>query len=66
MAPIVERAIRMIVTKQKSDGLWHDSTLTGVVFPRLEYAIYPTIQESFPLQAIGMYRQALLDVQKLH
>jgi len=53
--PIIDRSIAYLVATQKADGLWHDPTLTGVVFPKIEYAIYPTLQEVFPLQAIGMY-----------
>jgi squalene-hopene/tetraprenyl-beta-curcumene cyclase len=57
-APL-ERAIQYLLTSQKADGRWHDPAWTAVTFPKLEYLIYPYIQEVAPLQAIGMYRKAV-------
>jgi squalene cyclase len=59
--PIVDRAVAYLVKTQKEDGFWHDSTWTGVVFPRFEYAIYPTVQELGAAQALGMYLRAQVD-----
>ena len=53
------RPIAFLVSTQQADGLWHDATWTGVTFPKLEYLIYPYIQESAELQAMGMFRRAL-------
>ena len=49
------RAVNFLNKTQKSDGLWHDSTWTGVTMPKLEYIVYPYIQEISEAQAIGMY-----------
>ena len=59
LKPHLERAVAFLVGTQQADGLWHDATWTGVTFPKLEYLIYPYIQESAEIQALGMFRRAL-------
>jgi len=59
LQPSIDKAVAYLVRTQKEDGVWHDPAWTGVTFPKLEYLIYPYIQEIQPLQAVGLYRQAL-------
>jgi len=55
LRPRLKSAIDFLMRTQNADGLWHDPTWTGVTFPKLEYSIYPYVQEISPVQAIGMF-----------
>jgi squalene-hopene/tetraprenyl-beta-curcumene cyclase len=55
LRPPLERAVSFLKRTQQADGIWHDQTWTGVTFPKLEYSIYPYVQEMSPAQAIGMF-----------
>ena len=55
--PAVEKAVSFLLSTQQADGMWHDCTWTGVTFPKLEYLIYPTVQEVEPLGALGLSRK---------
>jgi squalene-hopene/tetraprenyl-beta-curcumene cyclase len=56
LEPAIERAVNFLLTTQQADGMWHDGTWTAVTFPKLEYLIYPTVQEVEPLGALGLSR----------
>ena len=55
--PKLESAIHFLLATQKEDGLWHDKAWTGVTFPKIEYLIYPYVQEVSPLAAVGIYKK---------
>lgn len=59
LATPLERGVEFLVRTQAADGVWHDRTWTGVTFPKVEYLIYPYVQDAQALQAIGMYKMAL-------
>ena len=64
LEPVLNRAVRFLIDNQKSDGLWHDTTITATIFPGYEYLIYPIIQELAPVNALGFYLQTLEKFQK--
>ncbi len=53
----VNDAVNYLLSTQKSGGLWNDPTITGVVFPDIQYARYPVFQESIILMVLGMYNE---------
>ena len=53
----INKALSFILSTQKENGLWEDSTYVGVVFPRVQYMRYPIFQEASILEVLGMYYQ---------
>jgi squalene-hopene/tetraprenyl-beta-curcumene cyclase len=53
----INRAIHFILSTQGEDGLWHDPTYVGTVFPQIQYVRYPLFQEASILGVLGMYNQ---------
>ena len=59
LEPVLNKAIRFLIETQKSDGLWHDTTVTATIFPGYEYLTYPILQEFAPVSALGFYLKTL-------
>jgi squalene-hopene/tetraprenyl-beta-curcumene cyclase len=55
----VKRGVEYLVSTQKADGLWDETEFTGTGFPKVYYLEYTMYRNNFPLQALGIYRQAL-------
>ena len=56
----VKRGIDRLVATQKPDGTWDETEFTGTGFPKVYYLEYTMYRNNFPLQALGLYRQAVL------
>jgi squalene-hopene/tetraprenyl-beta-curcumene cyclase len=59
LAPVLERAVALLVATQGADGSWHDPSWTAVTFPGLEYLVYYYIQDIGAVQTLGMYKLAV-------
>jgi squalene-hopene/tetraprenyl-beta-curcumene cyclase len=64
----VAKGIRWLLTRQRSDGSWDETTgagmnrqslYTGTGFPRVFYLAYDMYRQYFPLMALTSYRRAM-------
>jgi squalene-hopene/tetraprenyl-beta-curcumene cyclase len=55
----VQKGIDYLLRTQNSDGTWDEDDWTGTGFPTVFYLRYHLYRHSFPLWALGMYRQFL-------
>jgi squalene-hopene/tetraprenyl-beta-curcumene cyclase len=58
----VDRGIEYLVDTQRQDGSWKDEAWTGTGFPKVFYLRYHLYAVYFPLLALGMFAQRLLDL----
>jgi squalene-hopene/tetraprenyl-beta-curcumene cyclase len=64
--PCVERAIEFLLTRQNADGSWDEDEPTGTGFPRVFYLKYHLYRNSFPVYALGRYRNMLEGRSEYH
>jgi len=57
--PSVQRGIDYLIHKQNLDGSWTEHETTGTGFPRVFYLKYDIYRNSWPLLALGTYRNLL-------
>ncbi|MBI4371364.1 MAG: squalene--hopene cyclase [Elusimicrobia bacterium] len=57
----VRRGVEHLLSAQRPDGTWDETESTGTGFPKVYYLEYTMYRNYFPLQALGNYRQALLE-----
>jgi squalene-hopene/tetraprenyl-beta-curcumene cyclase len=55
----VARGVDWLVRTQDADGTWVECAFTGTAFPHHIYLRFHLYRHSFPLMALGRYRQAL-------
>jgi squalene-hopene/tetraprenyl-beta-curcumene cyclase len=51
----VQRGLRFLLDRQKSDGSWEEPQITGTGFPRVFYLKYDMYRQNFPLLAFATY-----------
>jgi squalene-hopene/tetraprenyl-beta-curcumene cyclase len=64
--PCVDRAIQFLLTRQNADGSWDEDEPTGTGFPRVFYLKYHLYRNSFPVYALGRYRNMLEGRSEYH
>ena len=57
--PAVRRGIEYLTRTQNSDGSWSEAETTGTGFPKVFYLKYDMYRNSWPLLALGTYKQLL-------
>src|SRR6266700_401372 len=57
--PSVQRGIAYLIHNQNLDGSWTEHETTGTGFPRVFYLKYDMYRNSWPLLALGTYRNLL-------
>jgi len=57
--PSVQRGIAYLIHNQNLDGSWTEHETTGTGFPRVFYLKYDIYRNSWPLLALGTYRNLL-------
>jgi len=57
--PSLLRGIDYLASTQNPDGSWSESEITGTGFPRVFYLKYDMYRNSWPLLALGTYRNLL-------
>jgi len=62
----VERAVDFLLTRQNADGSWDENEPTGTGFPRVFYLKYHLYRNSFPVYALGRYRNILEGRSEYH
>jgi squalene-hopene/tetraprenyl-beta-curcumene cyclase len=55
----VARGIDYLIRTQNDQGTWDEDMFTGAGFPKVFYLKYHLYRHSFPLMALGMYRNKL-------
>ncbi len=55
-SPAVEQGVDFLLRRQKSDGTWDEDEFTGTGFPDVFYLRYHLYRVTFPLFALGYYR----------
>ncbi len=55
----VEKGIQFLMTTQTDEGTWEETEFTGTGFPRVFYLRYHFYRHSFPLMAMGRYRELI-------
>jgi squalene-hopene/tetraprenyl-beta-curcumene cyclase len=53
--PSIQRALRFLLSSQKSDGSWDEPQITGTGFPGVFYLKYDMYRQNFPLLALATY-----------
>jgi hypothetical protein len=53
--PAVERGIRFLLDRQRTDGTWYEPEFTGTGFPQVFYLKYHYYSVYFPLMALSIY-----------
>lgn len=53
----IERGVRYLLSKQRSDATWHDDAFTAPGFPRVFFLKYHGYSQYFPLWALARYRK---------
>ena len=64
--PCVERAVDFLLNRQNADGSWDEDEPTGTGFPRVFYLKYHLYRNSFPVYALGRYRNMLEGRSEYH
>lgn len=62
----VTRAVEFLLTRQNLDGSWDEDEPTGTGFPRVFYLKYHLYRNSFPVYALGRYRNMLEGRNEYH
>jgi squalene-hopene/tetraprenyl-beta-curcumene cyclase len=62
----VTRAVDFLLTRQNADGSWDEDEPTGTGFPRVFYLKYHLYRNSFPVYALGRYRNMLEGRSEYH
>jgi squalene-hopene/tetraprenyl-beta-curcumene cyclase len=57
--PSIQRGIEYLIHHQNLDGSWTEPETTGTGFPRVFYLKYDIYRNSWPLLALGTYRNLL-------
>ncbi len=57
--PSIQRGIEYLIHHQNLDGSWTEPETTGTGFPRVFYLKYDMYRNSWPLLALGTYRNLL-------
>ena len=58
--PEMRRGIEHLISTQRPNGTWDETEFTGTGFPKVFYLEYTMYRNNFPLQALGIYRKALV------
>jgi len=51
----IQRGLRFLLDRQKSDGSWDEPQITGTGFPKVFYLKYDMYRQNFPLLALATY-----------
>jgi len=62
--PHIEASVVFLIKNQEDNGVWNDTTFTGVTFPKIEYLYYPYVQEIEPMHVLGLYKVIKEKVEK--
>ena len=57
--PVLVKGIEYLINVQNEDGSWSEEEITGTGFPMVFYLKYDMYRNSWPLMALGTYRQLL-------
>jgi squalene-hopene/tetraprenyl-beta-curcumene cyclase len=57
--PCVGRALNFLLNRQNTDGSWDEDEFTGTGFPGVFYMNYHLYRNSFPVYALGRYKNLL-------
>jgi squalene-hopene/tetraprenyl-beta-curcumene cyclase len=53
--PSIQRGLRFLLSRQKTDGAWDEPQITGTGFPKVFYLKYDMYRQNFPLLALATY-----------
>jgi squalene-hopene/tetraprenyl-beta-curcumene cyclase len=64
--PYFGRAVDYLLSRQNADGSWDEAEFTGTGFPQVFYLKYHLYRNTFPVYALGRYRNRLEAREEYH